>query len=169
MTADEIKKILGLQPHPREGGYFIRTYESDEWLGIPDPRYGTRRRFGTAIYYLLEPDTFSEIHCLKSDEIFHFYGGDPVEMLQLTPDHTGAVVRIGNRIETGERPQIVVPRNVWQGSRLIPGGEWALLGCTVTPGFEYEDYEAGDRDSLCANWPQFRDYILALTHSGVKQ
>ena len=163
MTAVQIKKILGLKPHPREGGYYVRTYESEEMMSFPPSRYSGPRRTATAIYYLLEPDTFSEMHRLRSDEIFHFYAGDAVEMLQLGPDGTGSIVRIGNRFETGERPQVFVPRNIWQGSRLLPGGKWALLGCTVSPGFEFEDYEAGLRHELCSGWPQFSDLIVQLT------
>src|ERR1700734_4133806 len=100
MSAEEVKKMLGLVPHPREGGWYVRTYEAAEVVGaecFADSRYvGGRagRRTGTAIYYLLEPDTFSEMHRLRSDEIFHFYAGDAVEMLQLMEDGSGAVVRI---------------------------------------------------------------------------
>src|ERR1700730_4730433 len=99
MTAEEVKKLLGLKPHPVEGGWFVRTYEAAETIGAEafrDGRYGGPRRTGTAIYYLLEPDTFSEMHRLKSAEIFHFYAGDAVEMLQLKADGTGAGVRLGD-------------------------------------------------------------------------
>jgi len=168
MTADKVKKILGLVPHPREGGWYIRTYESGELLppdAFADGRYAGPRHTGTAIYYLLEPETFSEMHRLKSDEVFHFYAGDAVEMLQLRDGGAGKVVRIGQRLEEGERPQVVVRRGVWQGSRLAAGGRWALLGCTVCPGFEFDDYEAGMRRELCAGWPDFAEMICALTHS----
>jgi len=168
MTADEVKKILNLAPHPREGGFYVRTYESGEMLApaaFVNGRYSSARHTGTAIYYLLEPDTFSEMHRLCSDEIFHFYAGDAVEMLQLRAEGGGASVRIGNRLELGERPQVVVKRGVWQGSRLAPGGKWALLGCTVSPGFDFADYEAGSREVLCAGWPGYREHIRALTHS----
>jgi predicted cupin superfamily sugar epimerase len=171
MTADEVKKLLGLTPHPREGGWYVRTYESGEMLAaeaFADGRYASARHTGTAIYYLLEPGTFSEMHRLESDEIFHFYAGDAVEMLQLSADGSGRVVRIGNRLEQAERPQVVVPRGLWQGSRLVPGGGWALLGCTVSPGFEFEDYEAGAREELCAGWPAFSDLIRELTRTKMR-
>jgi uncharacterized protein len=166
MTAEEVKKILGLAPHPREGGCYIRTYESGELLPaacFADGRYSGPRHTATAIYYLLEPGTFSEMHCLRSDEIFHFYAGDTVEMLQLHADGSGIQIRIGNRLADGERPQVVVPRGVWQGSRLVPGGAWALLGCTVSPGFEFEDYETATREELSARWPAFGQRIRELT------
>jgi uncharacterized protein len=168
MTAEDVKKLLGLAPHPREGGWFVRTYEAGELIAAEafgDGRYAGVRRTGTAIYYLLEPETFSEMHRLKSDEVFHFYAGDAVEMLQLTVDGQGERVVIGNDLARGQRPQVVVGRGVWQGSRLVAGGQWALLGCTVSPGFEFEDYEAGERVGLCRRWPEFAEEIGALTRS----
>ncbi|HEX9198146.1 MAG TPA: cupin domain-containing protein [Acidobacteriaceae bacterium] len=166
MTAEEAKKILGLIPHPREGGCYIRAYESGEMLppmAFADGRYPSARHTATAIYYLLEPGTFSEMHRLKSDEIFHFYAGDAVEMLQLHADGGGSVIKIGSDLANGERPQIVVPRGVWQGSHVAPGGKWALLGCTVSPGFEFEDYDAATREELCAGWPEFSRLLHELT------
>lgn len=167
MTADEIKRVLGLQPHPREGGWFVQTYAASEQVAsqaFVDRRYQSARRTGTAIYYLLEPETFSEMHRLQSDEVFHFYAGDAVEMLQLCPDGSGRRIVIGNDLTSGQRPQVLVERGVWQGSRLAAGGQWALLGCTVSPGFEYEDYESADRTSLSAAWPEFAAEIALLTH-----
>ena len=166
MTAEEVKKLLGLAPHPREGGWFIQTYAAPESVApsvFEDGRYKGLRRTSTAIYYLLEPETFSEMHRLCSDEVFHFYAGDPVEMLQLHPDGSGQKIVIGNDLAQGQRPQVLVERDVWQGSRLIAGGRWSLLGCTVSPGFEYEDYDSADRDVLTAQWPAFAELIAALT------
>jgi uncharacterized protein len=166
MTADDVKKLLGLAPHPREGGWYVRTYEAEELVAAAafgDGRYAGARRTGTAIYYLLEPGTFSEMHRLKSDEVFHFYAGDAVEMLQLKANGRGERVVIGSDLARGQRPQVVVGRGVWQGSRLVAGGRWALLGCTVSPGFEFEDYEAGERGKLRQGWPEFAEEISALT------
>jgi predicted cupin superfamily sugar epimerase len=157
VTADEVKRRLGLAPHPREGGWFVRTYESETMAE------GGARRTGTAIYYLLEPGTFSEMHRLASDEVFHFYAGDPVEQLQLFPDGTGLRVLLGNDLATGARPQVVVPAGVWQGARLVEGGAWALLGCTVSPGFEFEDYESGTAEALEKIWPEWTGAIHVLT------
>jgi uncharacterized protein len=168
MTAEGVKKLLGLRPHPREGGWYVRTYEAPEFVGagaFVDRRYSGTRRTGTAIYYLLEPETFSEMHRLKSDEVFHFYAGDAVEMLQLREGGRGAMVVIGNDLLRGQRPQLVVERGVWQGSRLVEGGRWALLGCTVSPGFEFEDYESGIRERLCERWSEFAAEITALTRT----
>jgi uncharacterized protein len=166
MTADEVKRLLGLRPHPREGGWYARTYEATERVAaeaFAKGRYTGPRLTGTAIYYLLEADTFSEMHRLESDEIFHFYAGDPVEMLQLEEGSGGRIAVIGNDLKGGQRPQLVVARGVWQGSRLVEGGIWALLGCTVSPGFEFEDYEAGARSGLCERWPEWAEMICGLT------
>ena len=169
MTADEVKKLLGLAPHPREGGWYVRTYEAKELVAaeaFADERYAGARRTGTAIYYLLERETFSEMHRLRSDEVFHFYAGDAVEMLHLRVGGSGMIVVIGNDLLLGQQPQVVVERGVWQGSRLVKGGRWALLGCTVSPGFEFEDYETGERVELSAGWPKFAAEITALTRVG---
>jgi predicted cupin superfamily sugar epimerase len=165
MTADEVKRVLGLAPHPREGGWFVQTYGASEMVSLE--RYSGARRTSTAIYYLLESTTFSEMHRLESDEVFHFYAGDAVEMLQLAEGagtHSGGrVVLLGNDLAAGQSPQVVVERGVWQGSRLRAGGAWALLGCTVSPGFEYEDYETGGRAELVEKWPEFAEMIGSLT------
>jgi uncharacterized protein len=167
MTADEVKKILGLQPHPREGGWFVRTWESEEFVAascFDDGRYDGARRTSTAIYYLLEPGTFSEMHRLESDEIFHHYLGGAVEMLQLFEDGRSERLVIGTDLEAGERPQCVVRRGVWQGSRLLKPEGWALLGCTVSPGFEFVDYEDATAEELMKRWPGEAERIRGLTN-----
>jgi hypothetical protein len=164
ITADQLIALLDLKPHP-EGGYYIETYRSSETISeeaLPS-RYKGRRCFGTAIYYLLTAQTLSAMHRLRSDEIFHFYSGDPVEMLQLSSDGSGRVAILGSDILNGMQPQVVVDRGVWQGARLLNGGKFALLGATVSPGFEFADYESGHRDELIKSYPQFRELIIALT------
>jgi hypothetical protein len=165
MTADEIKRLLQLEAHPCEGGYFRQTWKSEEEIplaGLP-PRYSGSRAAGTAIYYLLEPSTFSEMHRLISDEVFHFYYGDAVEMLQLWPDGSSRMVQLGSDLAGGTLPQLVVPKGVWQGSRLVPGGKVALIGCTVSPGFDYADYETGIRAELMREYPKAAEMIEHLT------
>jgi predicted cupin superfamily sugar epimerase len=168
LTAAEVKEILGLKPHPREGGCFVRTYESPEFIpaNVFGPtRYDGPRRTSTAIYYLLEPGTFSEMHLLQSDEIFHHYLGGPVEMLQLHPDGSSKRIVIGTDLHAGQRPQVLVPRGVWQGSKLLVEEGFALLGCTVGPGFEFVDYTSGSRKELIGHWPAECDLIVQLTRS----
>ena len=165
LTADQIIALLNLKPHPEEGGYFVETYRSSETISekaLPS-RYKGVRSFGTAIYYLLTPETFSAMHRLQSDEIFHFYLGDPVEMLQLWPDGSGRILILGTDIINGMKPQVVIPKGVWQGARLFKDGKFALLGTTVSPGFEFADYESGHRDELVKSYPKFRELIIALT------
>ncbi len=164
MDADDIISALKLSPLPEEGGYYRETYRSEETIeagALPAGRPGPKA-YGTAIYYLLTPDTFSALHRLPSDEIYHFYAGDPVEMLQLDPGGGGRLIVIGDFLR-GFEPQVVAPRGVWQGSRLLPGGRFALLGTTVAPGFDFADYEGGRRGDLERDYPAFRDRICALT------
>jgi hypothetical protein len=165
MTADDLKAFLGLQPLPEEGGFYAETYRAAFHLA-PDvlpPGFIVERSLATAIFYLLTPDTFSAMHRLPGDEIYHFYLGDPVELLQLHPNGQGEVITLGQDLRCGMRLQHVVPGGVWQGSRLTEGGAWALLGTTMAPGFDFADYEGGDRASLAARFPDFADWITALT------
>jgi predicted cupin superfamily sugar epimerase len=164
-TADELIRQLGLQPHPKEGGFFRETYRASEsWpaSALP-PCYQSARSASTAIYYLLTPTTFSALHRLQSDEIFHFYLGDPIRMLQLEPNGTGRTIVLGPDLLAGQQVQAIVPRGVWQGSCLESGGAFALLGCTVAPGFDYADYESGDRQSLLTQYSAHADMIRRLT------
>jgi predicted cupin superfamily sugar epimerase len=164
VDVEGVKRSLGLVPHPREGGWFVETYRAEESIAAALPsRYGGARALATAIYYLLTPDGVSRMHRLRSDEVFHFYLGDPVEMLQLAPDGSGRVVVLGTDLARGMRPQVVVPRGVWQGSRLAPGGRFALLGTTVAPGFDDADFEIGVRADLVRAYPAWAATIEALT------
>ena len=167
VTPEDVKKLLGLRPHPREGGWYVRSWESPEWVAassFADARYDGPRRTSTAIYYLLEPGTSSEMHVLQSDEIFHHYLGDAVEMLQLFADGSAEVTVIGKDIAAGQKLQHVVPRGVWQGTRLVAAEGWALLGCTVSPGFEFADYTDASAEELIAKWPGEAERIRALTN-----
>src|SRR5574344_1636946 len=131
--AERLIEQLNLKPLTVEGGYYRETYRSSECIektGLPD-RYTGPRSYSTAIYYLLTPETCSTLHRLPSDEVFHFYQGDPVEMLQLNEDGTGTVLSLGCDIENGLLPQVVVPKDTWQGARLKDGGSYALFGTTV--------------------------------------
>lgn len=162
ITAEKIIETLNLQTH-QEGGYFIETYRSGDIIPAP---HQNKRCYSTAIYYMLTPDTFSEMHRLTIDEIFHFYLGDPVEMLHLYPDGKGERLIFGNDIEKGMQPQVLIPKDIWQGARLLPGGPFGftLMGTTVAPGFEYSDYQSGSRKDLTSQYPEFHKLITALTH-----
>jgi predicted cupin superfamily sugar epimerase len=165
MDVETIKQMLNLEPLPTEGGFFAEVYRSNEKLPqtcLPG-RYAGDRCLGTAIYFLLTNDTFSALHRLKSDEVYHFYVGDPVEALLLREDGSGELITVGNDLLSGMRPQAVVPRGTWQGSRLKAGGTFALLGTTVAPGFEFADFELANRASLLTHYPAFAEIIHALT------
>jgi hypothetical protein len=105
------------------------------------------------------------MHLLDSDEMFHFYLGDPVEMLQLLPGGGSAVFTLGTDLQAGERVQMLVPAGVWQGLRLFGGGKLALMGCTVVPGFDFADYHNSSYAELAEKWPEQAERIRALTRS----
>jgi predicted cupin superfamily sugar epimerase len=103
------------------------------------------------------------MHLVQSDEIYHFYAGSPLELLLLLPDGTFRVEIIGNDFAAGQQPQFVIHRGWWQGSRVKPGGDYALIGATVAPGFDFADFAIGKRSELTQKWPGARELITALT------
>jgi len=172
LTAQRIIELLDLQPHPEEGGHFRETYRSTERLPLdaladryPPRPQGPHRDLCTQIYYMLTPETFSAMHRIRSDETFHHYLGDAVEQLWLLPDGSSRVTTIGPDLEAGQRPQVTVPQGVWQGARLAPDAThaYALMGCTVAPGFEFVDYEMESAAELSRRHPDRAALIEALT------
>ncbi|MBL8885565.1 MAG: cupin domain-containing protein [Phycisphaerales bacterium] len=179
-AAARIVGLLGLVPLPDEGGYFRETYRSGEKIpsGALPGRYQSPdcgRHHSTQIYFLLAPGVASLMHLVQSDEVFHHYAGDAVEQLHIFPDGSTNVVTIGSDLERGERPQMVVPRGVWQGCRIqcrsgspdtsgIIGGSagYALLGCTVSPGFEWADFRLGTREEMLALCPNADAKVAGL-------
>lgn len=157
MTAEKIIKKLKLKPLKIEGGYFKETYRSKEKI--------KSRNCSTLIYYLITKNSFSRLHRIKSDEIFHFYCGDPVEMFLIYQNGKTKKVILGKDILKGMKPQVIIPKNVWQGSRIKKNGKYALLGTTVSPGFDYKDYESGDRQKLIKRYPNLKKIIIPLTNS----
>jgi predicted cupin superfamily sugar epimerase len=164
-TAEDIIKLLDLKPLAEEGGFFKETYRSPEMIpGTALPvYYNGSRSLCTAIYYLLTPQCFSAIHKVASDEIFHFYLGDPVRMLLLYPDGKAGELEMGQDIGSNQQLQATVHKGVWQGAALQPGGKYALLGTTVSPGFEYSDFVLGERESLIKEFPEYKADIIRLT------
>lgn len=147
----EIAAQYGLAPLPVEGGLFRRT-----WAGPPDE---TGRPAGSAIMILfsVEDGLFSAMHRLPIDEVWHFYRGDPLELLLLAPDGTARVELLGT-----DHVQLTVPAGTWMGAQVAPGGRWALCGTTMAPGFVPADYEGGDAETLCARYPAEAARIRAL-------
>jgi len=165
MTSDDVKQLLQLTPLDVEGGFFRQTYRSRWQVPVeclPDGVSGARS-IGTAIYYLVTPESLSKLHRLPGTEIFHFYLGDPVVMLQLHPDGKTQTVTLGHDLAAGHQPQVVVRGGVWQGCKLAAAGQWALLGTTMSPGFDYADFETGVRDELTAQYPDMADAIRQYT------
>jgi predicted cupin superfamily sugar epimerase len=164
MNAQYYIQSLNLQPHP-EGGYFAETYRSTESTPqsvLPD-RFGGARAFGTAIYFLLESHHFSALHRIQADEIWHFYAGGPLEVFVLNPDATLTVIRLGNDPTKGQVFQAMVPAGCWFGSKTAPDTVFSLVGCTVAPGFDFADFEMGNRTALLREFPQHRMVIEMLT------
>lgn len=162
LSSQDVISLLNLEPLPGEGGFFHQTYKSSTRLDIPDIG---NRAVSTAIYYLMTQKEFSALHRLKHDEVFHFYRGTPVEMLQIYPDGQYKIFILGNDVARQHMPQVIVPSGVWQGLRLLHSDrdDWALLGTTVAPGFEFADFELGDRASIADRFPDIRKLIEKFT------
>ena len=138
-TADEIIATFGLQPLEGEGGFFRRSWTLHSESGPPR---------ATAIFYLMTPESFSALHRLYTDEVFHFYLGDPCEQIVINKEGEATTTILGSDILSGQQVQSVVPANLWQGTKLLEGGEWALLGTTMTPGFHEDGFELATADDL---------------------
>ncbi|MCP4914442.1 MAG: cupin domain-containing protein [Oligoflexia bacterium] len=150
MEAIEVINKLGLVPLPEEGGFYIETHR--------DP-------YSTCIYYLITPEEFSGLHAVKSAEIFHFYAGDPVEMVQINQEGELSKVILGSNISEDEKPQVIVEPLIWQGTKLLGDGKWALLGCTVSPAFQFENFITATCSELIEMFPAHQDIIENYTHS----
>jgi uncharacterized protein len=168
LSAREIIQALRLEPLPGEGGLFRQSYLSGCEIpgqALPQRYDGKTHPCGTGIYYLLtdQPDSFSEFHCLLTDEVFHFYLGDPLEINLLFPDGSSQQVILGREILHGQQLQFTIPAGVWQGSCVAPGGKYTLIGTTMAPGYLQSDYTQGQREELSRQYPARRDWITRLT------
>jgi hypothetical protein len=160
---------LDLVKHP-EGGYFKEVYRSDEIIpkSALNARYGTSRRIATSIYFLLKGNQFSTFHRIQSDETWHFYVGSALELYVLNEDGSFVKHLLGRNIEDNEQLQVTITRNHWFGARVREKSGFALVGCTVAPGFDFEDFELAGREKLLRQYPQHESLILALTASSNK-
>lgn len=168
MTAAYYVETFAMQPHP-EGGYFAETYRSAERIpkaGLPE-RFTEARSFSTAIYFLLERQHMSALHRIASDEVWHFYAGGSLEIFVITPTGELTVIRLGNNLEQGDIFQAVVPAGCWFGSKPAPGTDFSLVGCTVSPGFDFADFEMARQENLLREFPQHREIIEALTEAHI--
>lgn len=153
----------GLEPHP-EGGWFKQTYKSNEQIAAEalPKRFGAGRVFSTVIYFLLEKENFSAFHRIKSDECWHFYAGDPLLIYIIEQTGELKVISLGSEHEQGQSFQYVVPANCWFASRPAPESEYCFVGCTVSPGFEFEDFELANETELSLMYPQHKSVIIEL-------
>lgn len=154
--AARLVKKLGLEEHP-EGGYFRQTYASDTVVNVEG--YNGSRNISTAIYYMLVGGQFSAFHRIRSDEIWHHYAGGPITLHMI--DKNGKLSRI--KIGRGGSPQAVIRANTWFAAALDSRASYCLLGCTVSPGFDYRDWELGKRDELVRKYPRHRRLIERYT------
>lgn len=155
---------LQLMPHP-EGGFYREIYRSEETLNTSsrDAAYAGQRNLSTAIYYLLTKGDFSAFHRIKSDEIWHFYAGDRLQLQVIHPDGKSETKIVGNMPYTQEEPFVVVPKSCWFAATSL--GEFSLVGCTVAPGFAFEDFELAVRQSLIIDYPQHQRLIESFTRN----
>ena len=155
---------LQLEPHP-EGGYFRQTYRSEIMIAreaLP-AEFGGARAASTAIYFLLESENFSAFHRLRSDEVWHFYAGSPLVVEVIEPIGLRSSILLGEDPDAGQVFQAVVRAGCWFASHIADSKGWALVGCTVAPGFDFEDFEMGKREELVKEFPRHRDLIERLT------
>jgi predicted cupin superfamily sugar epimerase len=155
---------LGLEQHP-EGGYFRQTYKAGLVVpksALPEGFTGARAA-STAIYFLLEGRNFSAFHRLRSDEVWHFYAGDPLVVHGIEPEGKYFSIQLGHDFEAGEVLQAVVPAECWFASHVADWKSFSLVGCTVAPGFDFGDFEMGRREELAARYPRHREVIERLT------
>jgi predicted cupin superfamily sugar epimerase len=157
-------RALGLTPHP-EGGFFRETYRAGEGIAsahLP-ARFGGDRVFATAIYFLLEGYQVSRLHRIRSDEVWHFHAGGPLTVYAIAPDGALTQAALGLDVEVGQTPQHVVPAGQWFGAALEAPDAYALVSCTVAPGFDFAELELAHRDALLARFPQHAALIERLT------
>jgi len=156
-------EYLNLQPHP-EGGWFNEPYRSEEIIKTENLPQGFEgdRNISTAIYYLLESPDFSAFHRIKSDEIWHFYAGDPLIIYTIDAQGNLSESLLGNNSWKDEFPQHVVPKGSWFAAKVKSKGTFTLVGCTVAPGFDFRDFEAGKKEDLQTQFPQHRNIISQL-------
>lgn len=161
-TAKYWIKNLNLLPHP-EGGFYKESYRSSEIIPhnyMPN-RFDGDRAFSTAIYFLLEKGNFSAFHRIKSDEIWHFYDGDSVAIYEINNKGIFTKHILGKQIDKGELLQIVIPANSWFASEST--GNFSLVGCTVAPGFDFNDFEMAKQNILINQFEQHQNIIKKFT------
>jgi len=160
---EHLIQSLGLQKHP-EGGWYKEVYRSAESIslaGLPK-RFDGERSFCTSIYFLLSGDEFSAFHRIKQDELWHFYEGESLSVHVIDKSGHYQEKKLGQDLQAGESFQHVVEAGDWFGAS-VPSGGYALVGCTVAPGFDFADFEMPARDALLSIYPQHRNVIARLT------
>ena len=161
-TSEFWKRTLNLDPHP-EGGYYKETFRSTDPCYTNQDRYSGSRRMATSIYFLLESDIFSAFHKLKSDEIWYFHAGSPTRVHCISPQGSHFELHIGHDPEKNQFPQIVIPKDHWFAAEVMEKDSYCLVGCQVSPGFEFSDFELAKRSDLLALFPEHHLLIHRFT------
>jgi len=164
-TIAELLRIYKLEPHP-EGGCFSESYRSAGTIPAAalGDAFGGARNYSTAIYFLLPERSKSNLHRIKSDEVWHFYLGGPLSIAQIFPDGRMEKVTLGRDLKAGHKFQHVVPAGCWFGAYPEAGGGFSFVGCTVAPGFDFADFVLADRKKLLAQYPNCAAIINKLTN-----
>lgn len=163
-NSDYYIKKLELQKHP-EGGWFKEVYRADELIKkehLPE-RFSGERHHSTSIYFLLTSDTFSAFHRIKSDELWHFYAGSACTIYIIDEAGNYSEAVLGNDLEKNEVFQCTIPKGVWFGAKVNDDNSFVIAGCTVSPGFNFDDFELAERKYLLEKFPQHREIIEKLT------
>ncbi|MCD8498378.1 MAG: cupin domain-containing protein [Alphaproteobacteria bacterium] len=160
MDAEALIKKFDLMPHP-EGGFFRETYRADLSAGFEG--FNGPRSASTGIYFLLPSGTRSCLHRIKSDEMWHFYLGGPMHLVEIGEDGALKETILGSDIAAGEVVQHVVPAGVWFGGAPLEGSSFSFVGCTVAPGFDFQDFEMGRQADLLSRFPEHAQYIRVLS------
>ena len=165
LSADDLIRCHRLVPHP-EGGFYRETYRAGEMISkgnLPDHYQGGERHYSSAIYYLLREGEMSRLHRLVSDEVWHFYLGGPLTIAEIRDGGRVEEIVLGSHPALGQQQQHVVRGGTWFGAYPHGGAEYSFVGCTVAPGFDFADFEIGDRQELIQEFPTAREVIERLT------
>lgn len=157
---------LQLNKHP-EGGYFREIYRSGEFISIDAAKNNLKRNVSTSIYFLLEGAQISKFHRLKSDELWHFYDGGSVKVYVIDEKGKLTEIVLGRKTESGEVFQTVIKKNNWFAAEVMNKRSFSLIGCTVSPGFDFSDFELADREDLLECFPKYKSLILQFTKQGL--
>ena len=160
-----LQEALDLRKHP-EGGYFKEVYRSKYIIpkASLNSSFDSDRNFSTSIYFLLTSASFSSFHKIHQDETWHFYEGSSIELHVIDPEGNHSKIRVGSHVERGDVFQFTVPGGHWFAAKIADEESYALVGCTVSPGFDFDDFTLGNREELSEMYPHLTEIVTSLTY-----